>query len=117
VLLAEQSLSRENGRLAGLTGVADPPSLTTEDGMTDQEWARWVRHVSDFESSELTQRGFATERWISFSNLPNWLYKLRKESRLAPLPRAGVERGRHHANTARGRSAPVRTTAACWRST
>ncbi|HYD53172.1 MAG TPA: hypothetical protein VEA99_11110 [Gemmatimonadaceae bacterium] len=55
--------------------------------MTEQERARWVRLVADFEASDLTQREFATERGISFSNLRNWLYKLRKESRpLAPEP-------------------------------
>jgi hypothetical protein len=55
--------------------------------MTEQERARWVRLVADFEASDLTQREFATERGISFSNLRNWLYKLRKESRpLEPEP-------------------------------
>ena len=35
----------------------------------------------------MTQREFDTQRGISFSNLRNWLYKLRKESRpLAPEP-------------------------------
>ncbi len=49
--------------------------------MTEQERERWTRLVADFEASDLTQREFATERGISFSNLRNWLYKLRKESR------------------------------------
>lgn len=49
--------------------------------MTDQERARWTTLVADFESSDLTQREFATERGISFSNLRNWIYRLRKESR------------------------------------
>ena len=49
--------------------------------MTDQERARWTKLVADFESSDLTQREFATERGISFSNLRNWIYRLRKESR------------------------------------
>nr|WP_235969500.1 IS66 family insertion sequence element accessory protein TnpB [Anaeromyxobacter diazotrophicus] len=40
-----------------------------------------MKLVADFESSDLTQREFATERGISFSNLRNWLYRLRKESR------------------------------------
>lgn len=48
---------------------------------TEQDRARWTRLVADFEASELTQREFATERGISFSNLRNWLYRLRKESR------------------------------------
>ena len=33
------------------------------------------------EGIELTQREFANERGVSFSNLRNWLYKLRKETR------------------------------------
>jgi hypothetical protein len=37
--------------------------------------------VADFEASDLTQREFASERGISFSNLRNWIYRLRKESR------------------------------------
>ena len=49
--------------------------------MTEQERARWTKLVADFETCDLTQREFATERGISFSNLRNWLYKLRKESR------------------------------------
>lgn len=49
--------------------------------MADQDRERWTKLVADFESSELTQREFASERGISFSNLRNWLYKLRKESR------------------------------------
>ena len=49
--------------------------------MDDQERARWIKLVADFESSDLTQREFASERGISFSNLRNWIYKLRKESR------------------------------------
>ncbi|MGC3996457.1 MAG: hypothetical protein QM767_02555 [Anaeromyxobacter sp.] len=55
--------------------------------MTEQERTRWTRLVADFEASDLTQREFATERGVSFSNLRNWLYKLRKESRpLQPEP-------------------------------
>ena len=55
--------------------------------MTEQERVRWTKLVSDFETSDLTQREFATERGISFSNLRNWLYRLRKESRpLQPEP-------------------------------
>lgn len=49
--------------------------------MDDQERVRWTKLVADFESSELTQREFATERGVSFSNLRNWIYKLRKETR------------------------------------
>jgi hypothetical protein len=55
--------------------------------MTDQERTRWTKLVADYETSELTQREFASERGISFSNLRNWIYRLRKESRpLVPEP-------------------------------
>ena len=49
--------------------------------MTEQERARWTKLVGDFETSDMTQREFATQRGISFSNLRNWIYRLRKESR------------------------------------
>jgi hypothetical protein len=55
--------------------------------MTDQERTRWTKLVADYEASDLTQREFASERGISFSNLRNWIYRLRKESRpLVPEP-------------------------------
>ena len=55
--------------------------------MTDQDRGRWTKLVADFESSDLTQREFASERGVSFSNLRNWIYRLRKESRpLVPEP-------------------------------
>ena len=47
----------------------------------DQERERWTKLVADFEGSDLTQREFASQRRISFSNLRNWIYRLRKESR------------------------------------
>jgi transposase-like protein len=49
--------------------------------MADQDRERWTKLVADFETSDLTQREFASERGISFSNLRNWIYRLRKESR------------------------------------
>ena len=49
--------------------------------MDDQERVRWVKLVADFESSDLTQREFASERGVSFSNLRNWTFELRKETR------------------------------------
>jgi transposase len=49
--------------------------------MDDQERARWTKLVADYETSELALREFATERGISYSNLRNWIYRLRKESR------------------------------------
>jgi hypothetical protein len=55
--------------------------------MTDQERTRWTKLVADYEASDLTQREFASERGVSFSNLRNWIYRLRKESRpLVPGP-------------------------------
>ncbi len=55
--------------------------------MIDQERTRWTKLVADYEASELTQREFASERGVSFSNLRNWIYRLRKESRpLVPEP-------------------------------
>jgi transposase len=46
----------------------------------------------------MTQREFAAERGVSFSNLRNWIYKLRKESRPlvaepAKVSRQAPERG------------------------
>jgi transposase len=60
--------------------------------MADQDRERWTKLVADFETSELTQREFASERGISFSNLRNWLYRLRKETR--PLVTKAAEEPR-----------------------
>lgn len=60
--------------------------------MDDQDKARWTKLVADYESSELTQREFASERGLSFSNLRNWLYRLRKESRPLVAEAAEVPR-------------------------
>jgi hypothetical protein len=49
--------------------------------MAEQDRTRWTKLVADFESSDLTQREFATERGISLSHLRYWIYRLRKESR------------------------------------
>jgi transposase len=81
--------------------------------MTDQDRARWTKLVADFESSDLTQREFATERGISFSNLRNWIYKLRKESRplVAESPRV-PRQAPEQASPPRGsRLVPVRVVA------
>ena len=72
--------------------------------MTDQERARWTKPVADYESSEVTQREFATERGISFSNLRNWIYRLRKESRpliAGETKTSGQDPGRRHRLRAR----------------
>ena len=52
-----------------------------EEDMPDQDQSRWKKLVADFETSELTQREFAAERGVSFSNLRNWIYRLRKATR------------------------------------
>ncbi len=49
--------------------------------MAEQDRTRWTKLVADFETSDLTQREFATERGISLSHLRYWLYRLRKETR------------------------------------
>lgn len=49
--------------------------------MADENRARWIKLVADFESCDLSQREFADERGLSLSNLRYWLYRLRKESR------------------------------------
>ena len=58
--------------------------------MADQDRSRWTKLVADYESGDLTQREFATERGISLSNLRYWIYRLRKESR--PLVSQAPER-------------------------
>ncbi len=62
-----------NGRLAAVTGGRDPPPLSTEVDMTDQDRARRTKLVADFEVSDLSQREFASERGISLSNLLYWI--------------------------------------------
>jgi hypothetical protein len=49
--------------------------------MAEQDRERWKKLVADFESCDLTQREFANERGVSFTNLRYWIYRLRKESR------------------------------------
>ena len=58
--------------------------------MTDQERTRWTKLVADYEASELTQREFASERGISFSNLRNWIYRLRRERHSSGLTTARI---------------------------
>jgi transposase len=87
--------------------------------MTDQERARWTKLVADYEASELTQREFASERGVSFSNLRNWIYRLRKESRpLVPEPAKVSGQAPERGGAARGRSAASsRWIQRVWRST
>ena len=49
--------------------------------MAEPDRTRWTKLVADFESCDLTQREFATERGISLNHLRYWIYRLRKESR------------------------------------
>ena len=81
--------------------------------MADQDRERWTKLVADFETSELTQREFASERGISFSNLRNWLYRLRKETR--PLVTKAAEERRQGPEAAAAkkgsRLVPVRVVA------
>lgn len=49
--------------------------------MADADKERWKKLVADFESCDLTQREFASERGISFHHLRYWIYRLRKEGR------------------------------------
>ena len=49
--------------------------------MADLDEERWKKLVADFEAGDLTQREFASERGVSFSNLRNWIYRLPKEAR------------------------------------
>jgi hypothetical protein len=81
--------------------------------MADQDRERWTKLVADFETGELTQREFASERGISFSNLRNWLYRLRKETR--PLVTKAAEEPRQAPEAAAAkkgsRLVPVRVVA------
>ncbi len=81
--------------------------------MTDQDRTRWTKLVADYEASELTQREFATERGISFSNLRNWIYKLRKESRplVAEPAKVSSQSPERAAAPVRSRLLPVRVVA------
>src|SRR5512138_816157 len=89
--------------------------LRSHDGgdMKDQDRARWKKLVADFEASDLTQREFASERGISFANLRNWIYRLRKESRpLVEVAPASPGQGPRREPSKRGsRLVPVRVVA------
>jgi transposase-like protein len=81
--------------------------------MTDEDRVRWTKLVADYESSDLTQREFAVERGVSFSNLRNWIYKLRKETR--PLdqepPKVSGQVSEREAVAGGSRLVPVRVVA------
>lgn len=81
--------------------------------MADQERERWTKLVADFESSDLTQREFASERGISFSNLRNWIYRLRKETRplVEAAPASSSQAPPRAPRKERSRLVPVRVVA------
>ena len=81
--------------------------------MTDQDRDRWKKLVADFESTDLTQREFASQRGISFSNLRNWIYRLRKESRplVEVAPESSRQAPRRTVGTEGSRLVPVRVVA------
>jgi transposase len=81
--------------------------------MTEQDRERWTKLVADFEASDLTQREFASERGISFSNLRNWIYRLRKEARplVEVAPSSSGQEPRREAVRRGSRLVPVRVVA------
>ena len=81
--------------------------------MAGQDRERWKKLVADFEASDLTQREFASERGISFSNLRNWIYRLRKESRplVEVAPTSPGQAPRRAASNGGSRLVPVRVIA------
>jgi transposase len=81
--------------------------------MADQDQERWKKLVADFEAGDLTQREFASERGISFSNLRNWIYRLRKEARplVEKAPASPRQAPRRAASKEGSRLVPVRVVA------
>ena len=86
--------------------------------MADHHRERWTKLVADFETSAPRQRGVASERGTSFSNLRNWLYRLRKETR--PLVTKAAEEPRQAPGGAAAkkgsRLVPVRVVASATKS-
>jgi transposase len=72
--------------------------------MADQDKTRWTRLVSDFETSDLSQREFAQARGVLLSNLRYWIYRLRKESR--PLVTVAPKRSGQEAERPEQPAAP-----------
>ena len=81
--------------------------------MADLDVDRWKKLVADFETSDLTQREFASERGVSFSNLRNWIYRLRKEARplVEAAPASPRQAPRRQADKGGSRLVPVRVVA------
>jgi transposase len=84
-----------------------------EELMADLDEERWKKLVADFEAGELTQREFASERGISFSNLRNWIYRLRKEARplVEEAPKSPRQAPRRAVSKEGSRLVPVRVVA------
>lgn len=81
--------------------------------MADLEQERWKKLVADFEAGDLTQREFASDRGISFSNLRNWIDRLRKEARplVEEAPASSRQAARRAARKEGSRLVPVRVVA------
>ncbi len=82
--------------------------MTDQDREQDRE--RWTKLVADYEASDLTQREFASERGVSYSNLRNWIYRLRHESRplVANAPASSGQAPTRTPRKERSRLVPVR---------
>jgi hypothetical protein len=85
--------------------------VTDHDREQDRE--RWTKLVADYEASDLTQREFASERGVSFSNLRNWIYRLRQESRplVTKAPASSGQAPSRRPRKERSRLVPVRVVA------
>ncbi len=85
--------------------------MTDQDREQDRE--RWTKFVADYEASDLTQREFASERGVSFSNLRNWIYRLRQESRplVTKAPASSGQGPSRAPRKERSRLVPVRVVA------
>lgn len=68
--------------------------------MTDQERPRWTKLGGDYETNELTQRQWASERGVSFSNLRTGAI-----GRAESLPRSSRIWRRRLVNPGRGSAA------------
>ncbi len=79
----------------------------------EQDRDRWTKLVADYEASDLTQREFASERGVSFSNLRNWIYRLRQESRplVTKAPASSGQAPSRRPRKERSRLVPVRVVA------
>ncbi len=79
----------------------------------EQDRERWTKLVADYEASDLTQREFASERGVSFSNLRNRIYRLHQESRplVTNAPASSGQAPSRRPRKERSRLVPVRVVA------